>query len=59
LTGLSDETQAMELPAGCGKFPRETLELAAIAKTDRGVPVDERLAPLGPATMMAGRLLVP
>jgi eukaryotic-like serine/threonine-protein kinase len=45
LTGLSDETQAMELPAGCGKFPRETLELAAIAKTDRGVPVDERLAP--------------
>ena len=35
----------MELPAGCGKFPRDTLELAALARTDRGVPVDERLAP--------------
>ncbi|MFN9078595.1 MAG: serine/threonine-protein kinase, partial [bacterium] len=45
MSGLPDETQAMELPAGCGKFPRDTLELAALAKTDRGVPVDERLAP--------------
>ncbi|MEY3143050.1 MAG: hypothetical protein RLY21_1543 [Planctomycetota bacterium] len=35
----------MELPAGCGKFSREALELAAIARSDRSVPVDERLAP--------------
>ncbi|MCX5651455.1 MAG: serine/threonine-protein kinase [Planctomycetota bacterium] len=45
MSGLPDETQAMELPAGCGKFSREALELAAIAKSDRAVPVDERLAP--------------
>lgn len=35
----------MALPAGCGKFSREALELAAIARSDRSVPVDERLAP--------------
>ena len=42
---LSDETQAMQLPAGCGRFPREALELAALARTDPDVPIDERLAP--------------
>ena len=45
MNGLPDETQAIELPAGCGRFAREALELAAMAKTDRSVPVDERLAP--------------
>jgi tRNA A-37 threonylcarbamoyl transferase component Bud32 len=45
LSGLPDDTQAMEFPIGCGKFTREALELAALAKTDRSVPFDERLAP--------------
>ena len=45
MSGPPDETQAVEPPAGCGKFSREALELAAIARSDRAVPVDERLAP--------------
>jgi len=39
-----DATKTYFAPLGCGRFPREQLELAAIARHEKSVAVDERLA---------------
>lgn len=39
-----DATKTYFAPLGCGKFPREQLELAAIARHEKSVVVDERVA---------------
>lgn len=41
---LDDATKTYFAPLGCGKFPRDLLELAAIARHEKSVVVDERVA---------------
>ena len=39
----TDETQGFGEVVGCGKFHRDLLELAALARHDDQVPVDDQL----------------